>query len=115
VVASAAEDDFVGVAGLPPAGGEVDFGGGVGGDENVPLKAVPPAGPSTFDAAGYRLIVAVDVVESFDGVGAEFYSGITRSKGPDAAEIFVFPDEQVAEEHHMVARIHGRITGVPVP
>ena len=38
-----------------------------------------------------------------------------RFSGFDAAHVFVEPDEQVAQQHHVVTGIHGRVGRVAVP
>ena len=65
-MAAAAEGLLFGVA---VGGGEVDFGSGVGGDENVPFEAVAFAFPLAFDEAADGSVGAVHMVETFDGKG----------------------------------------------
>ena len=42
-------------------------------------------------------------------------AGRNRMIDTDASEVFVFPKEEVAEEHHVVAAVHGGVGGVAVP
>ena len=41
--------------------------------------------------------------------------GIARFEGSNATEVLVVPQDEVAEEHHVVAAVHGRVGGVAVP
>ena len=78
------------------SGGEIDFGGSVGGDEDVPFKAVPFAAPVALDEAADGSVGAVHMVEAFDGIGFQHYLAVAGGKGSDAAEVFVVPDDEVA-------------------
>lgn len=112
VVAATAEGFDVIVA---VGGGQVDFGGGVGRDDDSPLDAFAGTVPVALDGAADRAVGAVDTVEAFDESGAELYLAVARLEGADAGEVFVFPDEQVAEQHHVVGAVHRGVTRIAVP
>ena len=103
VVAAAAEELDVVVA---VGGGQVDFGGGVGRDNDVPLDAFADTAPVTLDDAADGAVGAVDAVQPFDKGGAELYLAVAGLEGADAGEVFVFPKEEVAEEHDVVSAVH---------
>ena len=73
-------------------GGEVDFGSGVGGDENVPFEAVAFAFPLAFDEAADGSVGAVHMVEAFDGIGLQHNLAVAGSQRPYTAEVFIVPD-----------------------
>ncbi len=84
-------------------GGEVDFGSGVGGDKDVPFEAVAFAFPLAFDEAADGTVGAVHMVEAFDGRGYQHDFAVAGSQRSYSTEVFVVPDDEVAEEHDMVA------------
>ena len=55
------------------------------------------------------------MVEAFDGIGFQHYLAVAGGKGSYAAEVFVVPDDEVAEEHDVVAGVHGGVSCVAVP
>ena len=85
---AAAEDLFLGVA---VGGGQVDFGGGVGWDDDVPLEEVAVALPVALDGAADGAVGAVDAVQSVGHRGAQFYRGVSSFEGADAYKVFVLP------------------------
>lgn len=103
VVAAAAEGLFLGVA---VGGGQVDFGGGVGRDDDGPFDALAGTAPVALDGAADGALGAIDAVEAFDEGGAELYLTVARLEGADSGNVFIFPDEQVAEEHNVVDAVH---------
>ena len=84
-------------------GGEVDFGSGVGGDEDIPFEAVAFAFPLAFDEAADGTVGAVHMVETFDGIGFQHNLAVAGGQGSYSTEVFVVPDDEVSEEHDMVA------------
>ena len=112
VVAAAAEDQLLVVTVLI---GEIYFGGGVGGDENVPFEVVSFSLPFAFDEAADGLVGAVHMVEAFDRIGLQHYLAVAWSQRPYSTEVFVIPDDEVAKQHHVVARVHGGVGGVAIP
>ena len=103
MVAAAAEDLFFGMA---VGGGQVDFGGSVGRDDDVPLDTFASAAPVALDGAADGAVGAVDAVQALDEGGAELYLAVSGLEGADAGEVFVFPKEEVAEEHDVVGAVH---------
>ena len=112
VVVAAAEGLDVVIA---IGGRQVDFGGGVGRDDNGPLDALAGTAPVALDGATDGAVGAIDAVQAFDEGGAELYLTVAGLEGADASEVFVFPDEQVAEQHHVVGTVHRGVAGVAVP
>ena len=96
-------------------GGQVDFGGSVGRDDDSPLDTLSGTPPVALDGAADGAVGAVDAVEAFDEGGAEQYLAVAGLEGLDAGEVFVFPDKQVAEEHHVVGAVHRGVAGIAIP
>lgn len=88
VVVSAAEGQFLGVA---VCGGQVDFGGGVGRDDDGPLDTLASMVPVALDGATDGAVGAVDAVESVGHRGAQFYRGVSGFERADACKVFVLP------------------------
>ena len=84
-------------------GGEVDFGSCVGGDEDVPFEVVSFTVPLAFDEAADGSVGAVHMVEAFDGIGLQHDFAVAGSHRSYSTEIFVVPDDEVAEKHDVVA------------
>ena len=81
----------------------------------MPFEMVARAAPVAFDAAADRVVGAVYKVQTLDGIWLQLNLFVARFEGSDAAEVFVFPEDEVAEEHHMVGGVHRRVGGVAVP
>ena len=88
----------------------------VGGYLHVPRQPsvvfLPPAHDSAVDAVVGRLDVVYFIHAEVGGKQDVFVSG---GSALYAAEVFVKPRQQIAEQHHMVARVHPRAGGVAVP
>lgn len=111
-VASTADGlDVIGAVG----GGQVDFGGGVWRHDDGPLDALAGSAPVALDGAADGAVGAVDAVQAFNEGGAQFYRGVSGLKGADAVEVFVLPEEEVAEEHDVVGAVHAGVARVAVP
>ena len=108
VPAAAEFADFV-VAGKP------DFRLGVGGDEDFPDHLVATAAPVALNTAGNGLVGAAHGVETVDEGGLDQDFAVSGLQGADAAEVFILPEDEVAEEHDVVAGVHRRVGGVAVP
>lgn len=111
VVAATAEGALLIAAG----GGQVDCGGGVGRDDDVPGETVATALPMALDGAADGLVGAAEVVEPLDGMGFQLDAAVAILQGADAGQIFVVPRDEVAEEHDVVAGVHGGVAGVAIP
>ena len=96
-------------------GGEPHLGGSVGGDKDVPCEAVSFPLPIALDEAADGAVRAVYMVEPFDGIGLQQNLTIAGSQGAYSTEVFVVPDDEVAEKHDVVAGVHGGVGSVAVP
>lgn len=118
-VASAADGlDVIGAVG----GGQVDFGSGVWRHDDGPLDALAGPAPVALYGAADGAVGAVDAVQAFDKGGAELYLAVSGGEitvspdtGSDAAEVFVLPEEEVAEQHDVVGAVHRGVTRIAVP
>ena len=71
--------------------------------------------PVALDATADGVVCAVHEVETIDRVGLQLNLFIAWLQGAYSAKVFVFPEDEVAEEHHVVAGVHRWVGGVAVP
>lgn len=70
---------------------QVDFGGGVGRDDDGPLDALADTTPVALYGAADGAVVAVDAVEAFDEGRVELNLTVAGLERLDAGKVFVFP------------------------
>ena len=61
------------------------------------------------------MIGAIHMFQPINGIGLQHYLAVAGSQRPYTAEVFIVPDYKVAQQHHMVARVHGGVGGIAVP
>ena len=124
-LAAAGEADSVGAGGFAAAfrdgcrvgTGDAERGAAVGRDDDLPLEASLLLAPVADNPAAGRAERCLDTVESLDraGLHQDVAEGCRSRSVADAGQTFVVPDYQVAQQHDVVTRVHGRIGRVAVP
>ena len=92
-------------------------GRGVARDGYVPFEYVTAAAPFARDGAVDRIVRCLDMVEALgeDGRHVDFLEAVAAVGTLDSRQILVVPYNQVAQQHDVVAGVHGRIGRVAVP
>ena len=97
--------------------GDAHFGSSIGRDGKLPVQHIAVSTPAALYETIGRAVGGIDMSETLWDAGLQAYVTVAAAVAglTDARQILVVPDDEVAQEHDMVAGVHAWVGGVAVP